>query len=310
MTELEQIAINPISRRQFLARMSAAGLGAAAVALLAGCSGSSNGGGHTSSGGGGGTGGNSAFALPAIVGGGLIPGVGDIQVLNYALALETTEADIYRQALNLATGLPQTAPLAPAASMNSAYTGLSGTVSSTGVTNATAAYDYLRQYAYVEAAHRDFLLTTLGHSADTVGQPTTSNTSNPVVYSRGYKFVPATANSLSSILELLLIAEETGVTAYLGAVPYISSLSYAQVAASIYSTEARHSSGIRYILGDDIGPGNLMPADSVPTGPFVSGSAHPSGTPGTPVNEFEFALDPTSVLQDVVSTFYNTPSQN
>ncbi len=302
MTELEKISQNPISRRQFLARMSAAGLGAAAVTLLAGCGGGSNSGSGSSNSGSSNTsgGGNTAFVLPS---GALVPGTGDTQVLNYALALETTEADIYRQALNLASRLAPTMSLSAGGPSAYGATYPGGNPGTLTGNNANVAFLYLAQYAYVEAAHRDFLLTALGHAADTPGQPTTANTTNPVVNPAGYKFVPATS-SLSDIMSLILVAEETGVTAYLGAVPYISSLANAQTAASIYSTEARHSSGVRYVFNSDIGPGNLTPTGTTPTGPFVAGSAHPSGTSGA-VNEFEFALAPASVLHNVVTTFYN-----
>ncbi len=306
MTELERIAQDPISRRQFLARMSAAGLGVAAVTLLAGCGGGSNGGGSSNSNNNNSGGGNAAFALPSIVGGGLVPGSGDTQVLNYALALETTEADIYRQALNIASNLPVTTPLSasgPAAYGTTYPGGNPGTL--TGA-NANVAYLYLAQYAFVEAAHRDLLLTALHHSADNPSLPTTANTTNPVVNPNGYKFLPTT-NSLSDIMALILTAEETGVTAYLGAVPYLSSLGNIQTAATIYSTEARHSAGVRYVFNDDIGPGNLTPIGTVSTGPFVSGSAQPRGTSGA-TNEFEYALAPAFVLNNVVATFYNVPN--
>jgi hypothetical protein len=306
--DLDKILHDPLSRRQFLTRMSAAGLGAAAVALLAGCGGgSSNGGnngnnGNNGNGGGSGSGsGNPAFSP--------IPGVGDIQILNYALALETTEADIYRQALNLASNRAVTTPLSSSgpSAYGTTYTG--GNAGTLTGNNANVAFLYLAQFAYVEAAHRDFLLTTLGHSADTPGQPTTSNKSNPVVNAAGYKFQPATT-SLSDIMALILAAEETGVTAYLGAVPYISAtaqgLAYAQVAASIYSTEARHSSAVRYIFNADIGPGgpdapNLPAAYSGTSGPYVAGSAQPNAGAS---NEFEYALGPQAVLHDVITTFY------
>lgn len=266
--DLDTILRDPLTRRQFLVRMTAAGLGAAATALIAGC------------GGGGGTPPTSSNAFPSI------PGTGDVQVLNYALALETTEADLYRQALNLASGKAVNTPLSTAGPSSYAFSGNAGTLSAT---NASIGFLYLAQYAYVEAAHRDFLLVQLGHQADTPGQLTTTNTTNPVVNARGYKF-PAASSALSDILGLLRIVEETGVTAYLGAAPYISSLAYAQAAASIYSTEARHSSGLNYVLGDDTGPSG------------VAGGKQPR--PGA-VNEFEYAQAPSVVLNTVVKTFYN-----
>ena len=299
MTYLDKIARDPLSRRQFLARMSAAGLGAAAVSLLAGCGGGggSFGGNNGSSGGGGGRANFSG-----------IPGTGDAQVLNYALALETAEADIYRQALNLASGM--TAALAATTPLNAGgpNTYLSPTSGGTGTGRAVppgtgvastaladVGYLYLAQYAYVEAAHRDFLLTALGHTPDTVGQPTTSNTTNPVVNAKGYKFTPATTD-ISGILNLILVAEETGVSAYLGAAPSIQSLAYVQIASSIFTTEARHSAGVNYVLGKDTGPHG--------TGDYVvPGSVQP--IPGA-ANEFEYALDPQNVLTQAKAAFFNS----
>jgi len=270
MTNLETLMRDSMSRRQFLARMTAAGLGAAATAMLAGCGGGDN------------SGPGSPGTFPGI------PGSGDIQVLNYALALETTEADLYRQALNLASSKPIDTPLSTAGpgAYGSTYPGgQPGTLSST---LANIGYLYLAQYAYVEAAHRDFLLVQLGHSADTPGQLTTTNATNPVLDKNGYKF-PTASSKLSDILTLLRVVEETGVTAYLGAVPYISSLAYAQAAASIYSTEARHSAGLNYVLGLDAGPSG------------VAGGKQPKAGA---VNEFEYAQTPTAVLHTVTTTFY------
>ena len=97
-----------VSRRTFLTRMAAAGLGTAAAALIAGCGGGGNNQTNT-------TGQNVTnplgnFADPTNFPG--IPGANEnIVVLNYALTLETLEADIYRQCLNIAAGLPLTTPL-------------------------------------------------------------------------------------------------------------------------------------------------------------------------------------------------------
>jgi len=272
MINLETLMRDPMSRRQFLARMTAAGLGAAAISLIAGC-------------GGGGDNNNNSSGSGTFPG---IPGSGDIQVLNYALALETTEADLYRQALNLASGKSVDTPLSTAgpSAYGSTYPGgQPGTLNST---LANIGYLYLAQYAYVEAAHRDFLLVQLGHSADTPGQLTTTNTTNPVLDKNGYKF-PTASSKLSDILTLLRVVEETGVTAYLGAVPFISSLAYVQAAASIYSTEARHSAALNYVLGLDAGPSG------------AAGGKQPK--PGA-VNEFEYAQTPTAVLHTVTTTFY------
>ena len=104
MVESPDFLRDPVNRRAFLARMSAAGLGVAATALLAGCGGSNSSSGPSSPGGGPGPG-LTTFADPKNFPG--IPGQSeDVVVLNYALTLETLEADLYRQALNVAAGKP------------------------------------------------------------------------------------------------------------------------------------------------------------------------------------------------------------
>ena len=89
--EMRALLTNPVSRREFLTRLSAAGLGALSLPLLTGC-----GGGTTNSNG------YSNAAFPGVVGRNLSE-----VVLNYALTLEILEADLYRQALNRASGRTQ-----------------------------------------------------------------------------------------------------------------------------------------------------------------------------------------------------------
>ncbi len=230
MNEFEKIMRDPHSRRAFLTRMGAAGLGMAAVSMLQGCGGGSS------------SRNTDTSRFPITV-----PGKNDnIKVLNYALTLEILEADLYRQALNLATGRDLGAPLD---SNRSAYQPDAG-VSNLGTFNA-AGFAYLRDFAYVEAAHRDFLDTTIRSLNDT-----------PVVRNpKGYSFGPTPpAKNLRAILQAILPLEETGVRAYLGASPFFVDFGSAatkgliQAAVGIYSTEARHSAAIQYILGNDIGP--------------------------------------------------------
>jgi hypothetical protein len=263
MIDLDEIIRNPISRRSFLARMSAAGLGAAAVALLAGCGGGSS---HPSGSGGGAAG----FADPSNFPG--IPGNNeDTVVLNYALTLETLEADLYRQAINIASGKPAGTP-APA---NNDYSSYSLAVGAGGLSseNAQLGFFYLQQYAGVEAAHRDFLRTALGSAAVPAN-------------AKGY-----TANfgsDMKSIMTLIRTVEETGVTAYLGAAGFLTDANLVQVASTIYSTEARHSSAVNYVLGLDTGPSDAV------------GGAQPSAGA---TNEFEYAQTPKAVLAEVKPFF-------
>jgi len=151
---------DPVSRRAFLARMTAAGLGTAAAALIAGCGGSSSNGSGNNGGGSGGGNGTTTFADQANFPN--IPGQNEnIVVLNFALTLETLEADLYRQALNIAAGKDVGTPLPADASSYTQAVG-NGSVSAA---LAPVGFLYLKQYAYVEAAHRDFLrgyIPTLG----------------------------------------------------------------------------------------------------------------------------------------------------
>lgn len=275
MIEFEKIQRDPHSRRAFLARMGAAGLGLAAVSMLQGCGGGSSNSGNTSN----------VNRFPITV-----PGKDDnIRVLNYALTLEILEADLYRQALNLATGRSLGATLESDAS---AYTPDAG-VSNLGGQSA-AGFAYLRDFAYVEAAHRDFLDATIRSLGDT-----------PVVRNpKGYAFVTTPEKNLRAILQAILPLEETGVRAYLGASPFFINFESAQTkglvqaTVGIYSTEARHSAAIQYILGNDIGPnGN---ESGVPANNRLNGLPYSDQGLG---DTFEYSATPDQVVR-AVSAFF------
>ena len=257
-----------VSRRTFLTRMAAAGLGTAAAALIAGCGGSSNNGGSTP-----GTG-LTSFADQKNFPG--IPGSSEnVVVLNYALTLETLEADIYRQVLNIAAGQPLTTPLP--ADGGASYTQAVGN-GALDPTLAPIGFLYLQQYSLVEAAHRDFLRTAIAAAGAT---PVPANP-------KGYNIGLAPGTDLKTLLTLIRTVEETGVTAYLGAAGFLTDANYVQVASSIYTTEARHSAAINYVLGLDTGPSDAV------------GGAQPA--PGA-VNEFEYAQSPSAVLAEVKPFF-------
>ena len=283
MNELERISRDPVSRRAFLTRMGAAGLGVAAVALLDGCGGGSS---NNNNGNGGGGGTNN---LPAALRN--LPGRNSNEkVLNYALTLEILEADLYRQALNIAVGLPATTALKASPS---AY-GRTPTVSTSGLDsfNAAAGFAYLRDFAFVEAAHRDFLSSVLTSKGLTVNNGLQVKR-NP----GGYQFPAGTnASTLKGLLTAILPLEETGVRAYLGAAPYLTDYKtpggITQTAVAIYSTEARHSSAINYVLGKDPGP-MPMPGDQ---------RVNPPGTYPSP-NTFEYFLTPDQVVARITPLF-------
>ncbi len=277
MVESPDLLRDPVSRRTFLARMSAAGLGTAAAALLAGCGGGGGNNGSSSTPGAGLT----SFADQANFPN--IPGQNEnIVVLNYALTLETLEADLYRQALNIAAGKDVATPLPADAS------GYTQAVSN-GALNSTLAsigFLYLKQYAAVEAAHRDFLRVAIPSIG---GTPVPANP-------KGYTTGLSAGTDLGTILTLISTVEEEGVRAYLGAAGFLTVPALVQAASTIYTTEARHSAGINYIIGRDTGP---QPGYSAPTSAdnTVTGSAYPSP------NTFEYFKTPKQVLGDVRGFF-------
>ena len=272
MVETPDFLKDAVSRRTFLTRMTAAGLGTAAAVLIAGCGGGSNNGSSSNTSPGSTP---AAFAdqanFPNIPG-----GSEDVVVLNYALTLETLEADLYRQALNIAAGKDVGTPLP--ADGGASYTQVVG---NGGLAPGLAAvgFLYLQQYATVEAAHRDFLRTAIAQAG------ATPVPANPKGYSAGL----APGTDLKTILTLIRTVEETGVTAYLGAVGFLTNPVYVQIASSIYTTEARHSAGINYILG-------------LPTGPTGDvGGAQPVADKSA--DEFEYAQTPKAVLAAVKPFF-------
>lgn len=276
MNEFEKIQRDPHSRRAFLARMGAAGLGMAAVSMLQGC-----GGGSSSN-----TGTTSTSRFPVGV-----PGKNDnIKILNFALTLEILEADLYRQALNLATGRALGAALE---TNRGAYQPDAG-VSNLGAFNA-AGFAYLRDFAYVEAAHRDFLDATIRSLGDT-----------PVVRNpKGYTFGPTPPDkNLRAILQAILPLEETGVRAYLGASAFFVDFNSAQTkgliqaAVGIYSTEARHSAAIQYVLGNDIGPNDGEPG--VAANNKLNGLPYSDQGLG---DTFEYSATPDQVIRAVAPLF-------
>lgn len=162
-----------------------------------------------------------------------IPGTGDVKVLNYALALEDLEADLYSQA----------------------YARLTEGDRARGIRRLRVSPDaldaeYLGQFSQVEAEHRDLLrgaLTAIG---------------GPVIKPFKYDFK---INSLNrrALLDFIYTVEATGVGAYLGAIPFFTPNSpYLQIAAAIQGTEARHTAVIAATI-------NELFRRSIPTAPLV-----------------------------------------
>ncbi len=146
-----------------------------------------------------------------------IPGTGDIKALNYALALEDLEADLYVQALYRLT--------------NGGTNELGMRIEGLGVSGPDV--EYLTEFARVEAEHRDLLRSTLGSSA---------------IRPFRYNFFLQNATR-AQVINAVYRAEKTGAMAYLGAiVSFEPNSQYLPIAAAIQGTEARHTAVIAAIV--------------------------------------------------------------
>jgi hypothetical protein len=275
--------------------MGAAGLGAAAIAFLAGCGSSGKYNGPTS--------------FVTVLDPTNFPGITganeDQVVLNYALTLENLEADLYRQALNLASGRPLSTPLdttnIPSTPSSSGNYTLSPSFSTGGLSSANAqiGFLYLAQFAFVEAAHRDFLKMVVASQGGTPAAP------NPA----GYTF--PLGNDLKTMLSLIYAVEETGARAYLGAAPFLSVAALqtlTPVAVGIYSTEARHSAALAYVLGLPAGPvyvpsAGVTPGFNVVNGHETSNPQNVFTNPAAAEITFQYYTPPPIVIAAVQPYF-------
>jgi len=167
-----------------------------------------------------------------------IPGSSaDIKVLNYALALEAAEAELYRQALlRLTTG------------------GTINGVAVAGLGLSTSAPDvkYVNSFGVVEAQHRDFLIAALGQQAIT----------STALAGATFDFAIGSLDR-KGVVDLLRIVEATGTQAYLGAIPFFSTNTYLAVAGGIQATEARHTAVITEVQ-------NSLFGSALPTAPLAN----------------------------------------
>lgn len=169
-----------------------------------------------------------AAVSPALTFEGSINGTGDFKVLNYALALEALETDLYAQALQRLTTGGQNA--------------LGQTISGLNLGDSNPAVRYLRDFGKIEALHKSFLEGILGAEAITKG-------TNPLATARfDFGLSNQSQSSLASVLELVRVVEATGVGAYIGAIPRFATSTYLGAAAAIQGTEARHTAVITAII--------------------------------------------------------------
>jgi len=189
-----------------------------------------------------------------------VPGPGDTKVLNFALALETLEAELYRQAL---------------ARLTTGGTDMFGqNITGLGRTTADLDVKYLTEFGTIETQHRDFLTTALGGNWVTAAKAKfdfgLADTNN---------FGVAPLTRLQTV-QLVYAAEQTGVSAYLGGAgvltPGSTNLTYA---AAILGTEARHTTAVAIVLNSPA----LNENPKLATAPLIDGDPGSNGGKDTPL---------------------------
>lgn len=150
-----------------------------------------------------------------------IPGTGNIKVLNYALALEDLEADLYKQVLfRLRDG---------------GVNALGTTIPGLNISTTQPDVQYVQEFLQVEIDHRDFLRAAI------------TGAGGPVISPLKYDF-DLQNKSRQQAMDLIYLAEKTGVGAYLGAIKYFTNTDYLAIAGAIQGTEARHTAVIAGVL--------------------------------------------------------------
>ena len=244
-------------RRVFLQRMGVAGMGMAAVGLLNGCNGSDDDGGPnpqpTATAGGSATPGGTAQAtaqptatirpgvdqrnFPGIIG----QNINQV-VFNFVLSHEYGEVDLYRQALNIASGLPIRTPLRTSNSY--ALRIPPGQLNAASGQAAADGFLFLRSQAFVELSHQEFLIALVRQLGGTPQPP------NP----GGYRFVGGPPSTLRLALSAILAVEENGQRGALGASPFLTTLDLIAIGGQLLSIESRHQAALQHTLGLNPGP--------------------------------------------------------
>ncbi len=203
-----------------------------------------------------------------------IPGTTpDTKALNFALALETLEAELYRQALlRLTTGGTDM--------FGSAIAGL-------GLASTQLDVQYLTTFGKVEAEHRDFLTTALGGN-----WVTTAKALFDFGFATTNNFGTAPLSRLQT-MQLIYAAEQTGISAYLGGITaggLVAGSQYLGIAASILGTEARHTTAVAILLNS----GLFNETPKLATAPLVTPTVKDLGTANGP--GLDTALPPDAIL--------------
>lgn len=193
----------------------------------------------------------------------------DAKALNFALALETLEAELYAEALaRLTTGGKDM---------------FGNTITGLGLASTELDVQYLTTFGKVEMEHRDFLTTALGNNwvVDAkamfdFGFADTNNFGKPAL-------------SRLQTIQLVYAAEQTGISAYLGGIMVgglVAGSKYLGIAASILGTEARHTTAVAILLNS----GLFNETPKLATAPL----AGDKGTAGG--NGLDMALPPDAIL--------------
>ncbi len=188
----------------------------------------------------------------------------DVHVLNYALALEDLEAELYRQCVARLTtgGVSQIGAEIPGLNIDPYMPDVY----------------HIKGIAQVEAEHRDFLRGALKLDGIIRGLGI-----GPKKYDFG---IPT--KSREEVLALLIDVEATGAAAYLGAIPFFGTKIFLTTAAGIQGTEARHTAALQSIQNRLVMDGIITGGAPVPPAPLASMN-HGIDTP----------MDPDAVLAKV-----------
>lgn len=112
--------------------------------------------------------------------------------------------------------------------------GLGTVIPGLGVTTGDG-LTYVNRFRIIEQDHAAFLRAAI------------TNAGGPVIPVFAYDF-GIQAMTEKQVLQLVYTAELTGVSAYEGAIPFLSSKTYLPVAAGILGTEARHTAVLAAVL--------------------------------------------------------------
>jgi len=198
-----------------------------------------------------------------------IPGTGDIKVLNYALALEALEADLYAQALQrLTTG---------------GTNGVGKTIPGLNLSSGEPDVAYTALFGIVERQHRDFLNSALG------AQSILNTALKGAAFDFGIENL-----SRQQVLDTLYTVENLGTQAYLGAIRFFATKTYLLAAGAIQATEARHTAVIAATFNRLLAAGTFSGTPKF-TAPLVGQPVNINGQTNTA------GIDSTAAPDDVLA---------